>query len=284
MGENKTIVYEATYKDKKNKGHKSTVRVNPRLTKEIFLSCSLVVITTACTIMGYSNNAEPKSVIEIDYENKDLDIINEIIKNHPEMLVSKEIVDYTVRAGDTLSEIAEKHGTTVSDIESMNKSALSKSKTLQIGTELRVTQVLRLPEIDREINILESYIFDYFLGGSEVAKIARGEVECEEAQILHYKTIVYGTKDAGEVDVSSIYGLAISAQKAYHKDGAQITQEKKDLYLSDLRSIIELIERKINLSGNARAVVPYEEYKEYCQNGNTNYKVEYTPYGDRIVK
>lgn len=282
MDENKTKIYDAIYTDKNGSKHNFRVRVNTRLVS-LFLAFSFVAGATACSIKGHSDKDTKGTTIEIDYQDEDLAVINEIIKNHPEMLVSKEIVRHTVNYGDTLSEIAEKYGTTVSEIESMNKSTLGNNHILQTGVELKVTKVEKLSEIDSEINILESYVFDYFLGKSEVAKIARGEVECEPERTTHYKTVMFGNKEASETDPSSIYGQSIRAQQAYHS-GDVITEEKKEIYLNALKDIVELIDRKINLSGNVRAVIPYEEYKTYCQNGNTEYKVEYTPYGNRIVK
>ena len=283
MNENKTRIYDATYTDKNGSKHNLRVRINTRMVS-LFLAFSFVAGATACSIKGHSDKDTKGTMIEIDYQNEDLAAIDEIIKNHPEMLVSKEIVKHTVNYGDTLSEIAEKYGTTVSEIESMNKNVLGSNHILQTGVELKVTKVEKLSELDSEINILESYVFDYFLGKSEVVKIARGEVECEPERALHYKTVMFGDKDASLVDQSSIYGKSIIAQRAYHKEGVEITPERKEIYLNALKDIVELIDRKINLSGNVRAVIPYEEYKTYCQNGNTQYKVEYTPYGDRIVK
>lgn len=281
MKDYKTRVYDAEYTNKNGTTNTLHLKVNTRLLAcTAFLGFSLV----ATGISGVLKNSKPevsKSNSVIDFESEDIKVIDRIINSNPNMISYKETISYTVSYGDSLSEIAEKFGTTVNRIQDLNKTILSQSRSLQPGTVLNVEKYVSLSDLDREINILKSYVFDYILGESVVSKIASGH-EGTEKQSAYYKSVIYGNEADGKVDVGSIYGKAISAYSAFYDDGREITEERKVKFLKELQDIQDEIEKKINFDGNARMVIPYAEYETYCLNRSTKYIRSYTPYGDRL--
>lgn len=280
MEDNRTKLYDATYTDKKGEKHSLHVRVNPRLVA-LFLSLTLVASTSACKIVNSKGENAPKKVHEITFEEEDIKAIEEIIKNYPEMLSHKELITHAVLSGENLSVIAEMYGTTVKDIQELNKDILSSDGILQIGTNLKVEKSENLAPEDALINVLESYIYDYFLGCSHISKTVNNN-EINDKQISVYKNAIYGEGKDQEIDSHSIYGHAIRAYATYHDEEIEPTKERKETYINALQGIVKEIEQKINMGGNARVVIPYSEYENYCYNKSTEHQVSYTPYGNRI--
>ena len=281
MADNRTILYEGTHTNKKGEKHGFSVRVNPRLAA-LFLSLTIVTSTSACTIVNVNAKNAPKKNIETIDENEDINTIEDIIHNHPNMLSNKENIEHTVQYGESLSVIAEKYGTTVSRIEEQNKDILNDNGILQVGTVLKIEKNVKLSDLDQNINMLESYIFDYVIGSSHIAKMINKK-DGPKNELDYYEKAIYGgDKNSQELDKQSIYGHAIRAYATFHDEEVEQTKDRKEIYLQALKGIAQEIQEKLNLSGSIQTVIPYSEYETYCKNKSTKYETSYTPYGNVI--
>lgn len=197
------------------------------------------------------------------YMSEDMILIENILKENPDMLKTRESGVYTIKFGDTLSEIAQENGITLKRLLSLN--SIENPSYIRDGQTIKVETVKPLEEIDQEMKILESYFYDYVFN-SEPAKIARGikEVEHKEAQML-CKSLIYGNpKSEADVDPYSIYGRYVNAYLNYHEHPLVDNEEKKQEYVATLIDVQKDLLDKNSVLG----LVEYEQFKVYCINGN----------------
>lgn len=281
MMENRTRTFEAMYTHKDGKQDKLKVRINPRLVS-LFLALTLTASTTACSFSSKkTDKTSQEKNIESSYE-YDLEAIKKIIEEHPEMLSIKESTTHVVKVGETISDIAEMYGTTVDEVKHLNKEKLNGKTTIYPDEELRVKFDVKLSEEDRNINILEAYIYDYVFRESQLAKIIEDNNEKQGSQL--YRSLLYGyPQDANTIDPNSINGQAIRAYTAFHDEEIKQTEESKTKYINILKNIVLEISEKTK---DMVSLVSYDEFEVYCLNRSTEYKevIEktYTPYGDMI--
>lgn len=269
MAQNRTKTYSGEYTSRDNKKHKVTVRVFKRLLP-FALAIALVRGAYSFTVNIKSNIDENKN---IDADDEVLDetkaLIEKIIAENPNLLKEIEQSTYVIKAGDTLSGIAEECGNTLNRICSLNK--IEKTKIIYPGEEIKIETIKEKTGDDREIACLESYLHDYVLN-SPLAVIARNpSSELDNASRL-YRSMIYGEpKNEADVDPDSIFGMFVSSYLKFHENPEQ-TPEAKRQYVNVLMNLADEVVEKLNFGGAANNIVPYSTYSIYMQNGTTKYE------------
>lgn len=276
--DNKTRIFSAVYRDKTGKEHHLIVRLNPRLFISLFLAFNLVVAASSCRVLNKKiENASSRNKEVNDFQDEDLKAIEEIIRNHPEMLYHIETVYHTTVNGDTLWDIAEKYNADADDINAIvkrikekNKDVLGPNGILPVGATLKVESSVPLDGPDKKIRMLESYISDYVLKNSKIAKIANGD--SNDPIKNSFSTLLYGDK-TDEYEHPGIKFLYENGYSKYHVydnvAGYQPTDEAKQNYIVLLEFIIDEIQNGVNNLGNPEAVIPYSKFEMYCLNRST---------------
>lgn len=266
----RTRSYKAVYRDKKNDEHYLYIRINPRLLAGGLALFMTLSVGKATLNRFVDRDTVPNNKLEDSMIDPNLELIDKILKEHPNMLVTKSISDYEVKFGDTLSEIASENGSSIARIEQLNH--INAKDMLRTGAVIKVETVKPLPELDAEIVMLESYMYDYVFN-STVAEIARKEAGQFEEQQMLYRSILYGNpKSEVDLDPNGIYAQFIKAYTTYHDREEQLegnNEEQKQNYINTLTYLTDELDERINLGGMTNILVNYNQYRIYCKNGNT---------------
>ena len=261
--------FKGKYTDNSGKEHHFTVKIFGRL---IALGLALVLVKGSYTaIIGTSKKDDSKkdNNLEDAVLDQNLEQINEILKENPNMLREVSTSIHTVEFGETLGKIAENNGNTVKRIMELND-IKDNTQIIFAGEDLRVETIKPLSEIDAEIKMLESYFYDYVFNSS-VAEMAKSSAP-DDKQANFYKSIIYGNpKSESEPDMNSIYGMYIQAYLNFHDENKEHTEESKQAYIYTLTSLAKEVDEKINLDGMNNVLINYDLYKVYCINRSTEY-------------
>lgn len=265
MSVDRTRTFEATYTSSDSAKHQLKVRVFKRLAA---FGLSLYLIKSAHPFVLKTDAADAPVNPKGAREEKDpnIELIEGIIKNNPNLLSVPEIELYTVIMGDTVEKIAKAFKTSVKRICELN--GLKKDQDLYGGQILRVESNNPKIGLDKEVSLLESYFYDY-LFQSEVASIAKST----KKEGALFKSMLYGNpKSEAEIDSSSIFGKYVTNYIDFH--GKEDTDDKtKKKYIDELMNLESEAVQKLNLNGQTDLVVPYSIYNAYITNGTTNLDV-----------
>ena len=251
----------------KNNGRTNHVRVNPDFFKRAAKGAGAIVLAAGVliggvlVIKGYTDKNDISEVVEAVKSN-DLAVIEKIISNGASMYETRTREQYTVKYGDTISDIAENYNCFSKDIMFAND---LRDSNIKEGDTLFVDRVQDLPETVKEVNFLESYFRDYVLSSSEAAKIAKGEGINDKYKTAFQRALF--SKDDSEYN--SIEVLFQKAYNAYHS--IEYSEEKMQEYIELLLQLVELTESRINIVPGSEFIIPYEQYLIYMKNRSTEY-------------
>lgn len=204
----------------------------------------------------------------ITMEDRNLALIESIIKQNPHILYDVHMDTYEIQLGDTLGGIAEKCGNALKRICSLN--GIDSKKTIYPGTELKVEIIKEKSELDKKIASLESYL-DNYVFSSPIAVAAKAQSEDQNNQLAYYRTVLYGSPQKfAKLDPSSYYGMYFTNYLKFH-ESTEHSEEEKLAYVTSLMGIATDLETKLNLNGTVEMIVPYETYYIYLQNRTTEY-------------
>lgn len=255
--------YRGTYTSKDGKEHQLNVKVFKRLGA---FALAIVLIKSAHTfvIKPIGQTIANSTNQEMEVENPDLVLIEEIIKEHPDIIKEFTNEEYTVQNGDTLSAIAESCGNTVKRICALND--MSSKDIIYPGQVLKIENITEKEPLDKEISLLESYFYDY-LFNSNLATIAKEN--SSEGSAL-YRSILYGSpKTEADIDPNSIFGTYVTNYLHFHDNG-EVDDTIKNEYLKILQSLASDTIDQLSLGGKPIVVTP-DQYNIYITNGTTKY-------------
>lgn len=261
---NRSKVYDAIYTDKNGGTHNMHLRVNPHL-KNMVLAINLIRSNKSAVI---SHNSQDKNIKKVDNDKtNELAIIEKLIKEKTEMLYTREAIIHRVSPSESINTLAGRYGVTVNSIIELNKDKITPDGKITPNSELLIEKLSLLSELDREINILETYIFDYVLRESSFAKILNDKENYEDIKPL-YNTLIYGNASGHSYNPQSIYGLSLKAYQTFHESVKTESDDLKEKYKSILMNIVKDIEDKINYADSINKVIPFDEFRNYCLNGS----------------
>lgn len=270
----RTFTSNPTYKS----GKRDNLRI--KMYPRVIISMGLAMSLATTSFIGYKitqkptktyvdNNKESVAYEEKSDYQKDVDAIAKIIEDKGEsMLITRERISYPIKTEqDVLSIIAEKYGTTVKRLMELNKGKVTSKGGTFLGSVIEVDAAVDLSEEDKQINMLDAYVFDYLLRDSTFARIALGEEgEFEEQQSL-YNFALYGkSEEEHSIDPSSINGQAIKANAIYNESGK--TLENKEKYIEIMNNIVKAANIEINNVGGY--VLPYEDVQTAFLSGSVS--------------
>lgn len=263
----RTRTFNGTYTSRDGKKHKLNVRVYNRL-GAFGLSLVLAAYAAAYTHTVDNSNPENANRTAIAVEtNSDIEKIESIIRDNPNILKDVTNGTYTIKYGDTLSHIALECGTTLKRICALNN--IDSKDIIYPGEEIKTEVIKDKADIDKDIASLESYFSDY-LFNSPIAELAKSGDE-SDYQASFYRSIIYGSpKSEVDVDPNSLYGSFVISYLKFHEK-EEITLEDKQVYRDMLEGMVSEYTDQLTLGGSIDNLVPYEKYRLYLENGTTKY-------------
>jgi len=257
--------YEAEYTFRNGETTKLKVKFNPERMKKL-VATGLVVFTvvssmTGCITKKDVNAMESMSESVIEFE-QDIVEINQILKENPNLLVTRTPKTRTLIAGDTISGIAAKAGCTIKEICELNN--IKDASRVQLGATIKYYDYEEKSDIDQEIIMYEKYLRDYFPKSEYVQTFYKGEYH-KDAE--HRLKEFISDLDTGVLALTAKAGFEFYGEEK--PDLSQKDETQKQIYLYELENIYEKIKDFNELNHN-KLFVPYEHFRVYCINGHTN--------------
>lgn len=265
----RTKVYTAKYTDKNGVLHGMRLRINPHLSSMV-LAINLIPSKKSATISH--NNQSKKEHIEDNSKSNELSIVEKLITEKTDMLYTKDAIIHKISPDETINTLAGKYGVTVSSIIHSNKDKVSPDGKVLPNSELLIEKLTLLSELDRDINMLETYIFDYVLRESSFAQVLNDKENNDDIRPL-YNTLIYGNASGNSYNPQSIYGLSLKAYQKFHEAIKTESDNLKEQYKGILLNIVKDIEDKINYADAINTIIPFNEFRDYCINGTTKQTV-----------
>jgi len=262
MGQRESKNYNGQYNGKK-------ITVHIKRLAAFGLTIILMKNGYSCVSNKINTNQNDETTEKfVTLEDRNLALIESIIKQNPYILYNVTMDTYVVQLGDTLGGIAEKCGNTLKRICHLND--IDSKKTIFPGMELKVEIIKEKNELDKKIAALESYLHNYVFA-SPIAEAARAQKDDEKNQFVYYRAVLYGSpKKFASLDPNSYYGMFINNYMKFH-ELKDITDEDKKQYIDSLMNIAIELENKLNLNENIENIVPYSKYYIYLQNRTTEF-------------
>lgn len=258
--------YEATYISKDGKTSHLIIKFNPKRLAALGLIVFQIATLTGCKIGGEKNKNNDQNIIYEEIMSdltSDKSLIDEMLLQHGDFLQTVTSQTHEMKAGDTISGIAEYAGCTINEICRLND--IENPSMVQLGTIIKYNKYEEKSEIDKEILILEMYLTGYLPLSEYASKYYKGEYDPGYKE--QFEQILFR-------DGVGAIAMARSAYLKYHYkdenfiDLSELDDEEKKNYLGTLESIKDDFEI-YNNTYDQNLGVPYDIFKIYCINGNT---------------
>ncbi len=258
-----------TFKGKYISDDERVYHINVRIFKRL-ATFGLEINLNRCGLDAISKKNEVESstkpTLETSTFAEDEQLVEKIVTSKPHIINDVVDISYCVKEGDTIESIAEAFGMTVERLCYLNN--LKKDAQLYPGGMLKVEKVTAKSELDKQIAAGESYFYDYLFKSPLATLVLSHDKKGYSEQMNYYEKALFGEpKTNNEVDGKSIYGEYIKNYMTFHEGHAKDDEKTKKDYAEHLANLSARVSSEINLNGTINAVMPFDMYVDYLQNG-----------------